>query len=102
MVNNIDEFKALKEKIDYLSNGFNVLTATIYFYQGAWIRINQSSEWNESYPWCNNNKGDSFDCVQLRQDNITNTICLQYVSCIEQSHFICEGLILFSLRIIFF
>jgi hypothetical protein len=49
-------------------------------------------EWIESYTWCNNNeKRDFFDCVQIRQNSTTNTICLQYVSCIEHSHFICEG-----------
>ncbi len=49
-------------------------------------------EWTESYVWCNNDKKqDSFDCVQIRQNSITNTICLQYVACIAQSQFICEG-----------
>jgi hypothetical protein len=49
-------------------------------------------EWTESYVWCDNDeKMDSFDCVQIRQDSITNAICLEYVSCIERSQSVCEG-----------
>ncbi|CAF3013332.1 unnamed protein product, partial [Rotaria sp. Silwood2] len=48
--------------------------------------------WSELYIWCNNDeKEDFFDCVQIRQNSITNTICLQYVSCIQQSQYICEA-----------
>jgi len=42
MINNIDEFKALQRHINYLLNGDNALTATLYFYQGAWVKINTS------------------------------------------------------------
>jgi hypothetical protein len=49
-------------------------------------------EWTESYIWCNNDgKRDSSKCVQIRQNSITHTICLQYVSCLEQSQYIFEG-----------
>jgi hypothetical protein len=53
------------------------------------IGKNEYLESMESYTWCN--KDEKQDCVQIRQDNRTNTICLQYISCVVQSHFICEG-----------
>jgi len=34
-----NNFKALQHKIDYLLNGVNALTATLYFHQGAWVEI---------------------------------------------------------------
>ncbi|CAF1591621.1 unnamed protein product [Rotaria sp. Silwood1] len=82
MINNIHEFIALQNLIEYLLNGNDELIASLYFYQ----------EWSELYTWCNNDeKEDFFDCIQIRQNSITNTICLQYVSCIQQSQYICEA-----------
>ncbi|CAF3969656.1 unnamed protein product [Rotaria sordida] len=90
IINNVNEFIALQDQIEYLLNGNDELAASLYFYQGAWVQIN--NEWSELYTWCNNDdKEDFYDCVQIRQNSITNTICLQYVSCIQQSQYICEA-----------
>ncbi|CAF4156046.1 unnamed protein product [Rotaria sordida] len=91
MTSNIHEFTTLQDQIEYLLNGNVVLVASPNFYQGAWVRIN--NEWSKLYSWCNNDeKEDCFDCVQIRQNSITNTIYLQNVSCIQQSQYICEDL----------
>ncbi|CAF3490181.1 unnamed protein product [Rotaria sordida] len=90
IISNVNEFIALQDQIEYLLNGNDELAASLYFYQGAWVQIN--NEWSELYTWCNNDeKEDFYDCVQIRQNSITNTICLQYVSCIQQSQYICEA-----------
>jgi hypothetical protein len=39
IISNTDEFEALQRKIEYLLNGKDALTATLYFHQGAWIQI---------------------------------------------------------------
>ncbi len=39
-INNINEFQAFQHQIEYILNGVNALSATLYFHQGAWVEMN--------------------------------------------------------------
>jgi hypothetical protein len=42
IINNINEFKELQRKIDYLiTTEVNALSINLYFHQGTWVRINK-------------------------------------------------------------
>ncbi|UJR31802.1 hypothetical protein I4U23_019279 [Adineta vaga] len=84
------EFIALQRQIEYVLNGDDdSLTVTVNFHQGIWIQID--NEWTETDMWCDKTeKHHSKDCVQIRLNSITETICLQSVLCFKQAHYICE------------
>ncbi|CAF1268340.1 unnamed protein product [Rotaria sordida] len=44
VIYNMHEFTALQDQIKYLLNGNVVLIASLYFYQGVWVRINNVIE----------------------------------------------------------